>query len=89
MAENKTKKGIVSLPSGVQYRVIEDGNGAKHPTSQSEVTVHYRGTFPDGPYGEREQCAHRQAARENERRRRRKLGESEAGLPDPGARPGE
>jgi len=48
MAENKTKKGIVSLPSGVQYRVIEDGTGSKHPTAQSEVTVHYRGSLANG-----------------------------------------
>lgn len=47
MAENKTKKGIVSLPSGLQYRVIEDGTGKKvGPTS--EVTVHYRGSLSDG-----------------------------------------
>ncbi len=48
MAENKTKKGIVTLPSGVQYRIIEDGTGSKHPTAQSEVTVHYRGSLANG-----------------------------------------
>jgi len=48
LAENKTKKGIISLPSGMQYRVIEDGNGAKHPTAQSDVTVHYRGSLSNG-----------------------------------------
>jgi len=48
MAENKSKKGIVSLPSGVQYRVIEDGTGSKKPTAQSEVTVHYRGSLANG-----------------------------------------
>ncbi|MEO7199326.1 MAG: FKBP-type peptidyl-prolyl cis-trans isomerase [Dokdonella sp.] len=47
MAQNKTKKGIVSLPSGVQYRVIEDGTG-KQVTATSEVTVHYRGSLADG-----------------------------------------
>lgn len=47
MAANKTKKGIVSLPSGVQYRVIEDGTG-KQVTATSEVTVHYRGSLSDG-----------------------------------------
>ncbi len=47
MADNKAKKGIVSLPSGLQYRVIEDGTGKKvGPTS--EVTVHYRGSLSDG-----------------------------------------
>ncbi|MBN8481615.1 MAG: FKBP-type peptidyl-prolyl cis-trans isomerase [Xanthomonadales bacterium] len=47
MAQNKTKKGIVALPSGVQYRVIEDGTG-KQVTATSEVTVHYRGSLSDG-----------------------------------------
>lgn len=50
LAENKTKKGIVTLPSGVQYRVIEEGSaaGAKRATAQSEVTVHYRGSLASG-----------------------------------------
>ena len=47
MAENRTKKGIVVLPSGIQYRVIEDGNGRK-PTTTSQVTVHYRGSLSSG-----------------------------------------
>lgn len=47
MAENKVKKGIVSLPSGIQYRVIEEGNG-KRPLKNSEVTVHYRGSLTSG-----------------------------------------
>jgi FKBP-type peptidyl-prolyl cis-trans isomerase FklB len=47
LAENRTKKGIVVLPSGIQYRVIEEGNGAR-PTAKSEVTVHYRGSLPSG-----------------------------------------
>ena len=48
LADNKAKKGIVALPSGVQYRVIEDGTGSAHPTLQSEVTVHYRGSMSNG-----------------------------------------
>ena len=48
MADNKTKKGIVSLPSGLQYRVIEDGTGSKHPTAQTDVDVHYRGSLSNG-----------------------------------------
>ena len=47
MAQNKAKKGIVTLASGVQYRVIEDGNGAR-PNANSEVTVHYRGSLSSG-----------------------------------------
>ncbi|MEO8803942.1 MAG: FKBP-type peptidyl-prolyl cis-trans isomerase [Rudaea sp.] len=48
LADNKGKKGIVVLPSGVQYRVIEDGSGTRHPTKESEVTVHYRGSLMNG-----------------------------------------
>jgi len=48
MADNKAKKGIVALASGVQYRVIEDGTGTAHPTVNSEVTVHYRGSLMNG-----------------------------------------
>jgi len=47
MTENRAKKGIVALPSGIQYRVIEEGNGAR-PTATSEVTVHYRGSLISG-----------------------------------------
>lgn len=48
LADNKSKKGIVVLPSGVQYRVIEDGSGTRHPSDTSEVTVHYRGSLMNG-----------------------------------------
>jgi FKBP-type peptidyl-prolyl cis-trans isomerase FklB len=41
MTDNKAKKGIVVMPNGIQYRVIEEGNGAR-PTKTSEVTVQYR-----------------------------------------------
>jgi FKBP-type peptidyl-prolyl cis-trans isomerase len=47
LAENRAKKGIVVLPSGIQYRVIEDGTG-KRATPTSEVTVHYRGSLSSG-----------------------------------------
>ncbi|TAH46287.1 MAG: FKBP-type peptidyl-prolyl cis-trans isomerase [Gammaproteobacteria bacterium] len=47
MSENKTKKGIVVLPSGLQYRVIEEGTG-KQVAPTAEVTVHYRGSLSDG-----------------------------------------
>lgn len=47
MAENKTKAGVVTLPSGLQYKVIKEGNGAK-PTATDRVTVHYKGTLMDG-----------------------------------------
>jgi FKBP-type peptidyl-prolyl cis-trans isomerase FklB len=44
MAENKSKTGIQSLPNGIQYRVIEAGNG-RSPTATSEVSIHYRGSL--------------------------------------------
>ena len=47
LAANKSKTGIVALPSGVQYRVIEEGEGGR-PGLESRVTVHYRGSKLDG-----------------------------------------
>lgn len=44
---NKAKTGIVALPSGVQYRIIEEGAGAR-PGLESKVSVHYRGSKLDG-----------------------------------------
>jgi FKBP-type peptidyl-prolyl cis-trans isomerase len=46
-AENAKKAGIVTLPSGVQYKELKAGNGAK-PTDSDIVEVHYRGTLLDG-----------------------------------------
>ena len=47
LTANKAKTGIVVLPSGVQYRIIEEGDGAR-PGLESRVTVHYRGSKLDG-----------------------------------------
>jgi FKBP-type peptidyl-prolyl cis-trans isomerase len=47
LAENRAKNGVRTLPSGIQYRVIEEGNGPR-PTANSEVTVHYRGSLISG-----------------------------------------
>lgn len=47
LAENKTKDGVVVLPSGLQYKVINSGTGKK-PTESSNVTVHYTGTLING-----------------------------------------
>ena len=47
LAANKSKTGIVVLPSGVQYRIIEEGDGAR-PGMESKVSVHYRGSKLDG-----------------------------------------
>ena len=47
LAENGEKKGVITLPSGLQYKVLSDGTGPT-PTTRDIVTVHYRGTFIDG-----------------------------------------
>jgi len=47
-AENGKKKGVVTLPSGVQYKVLDGSGGNKSPTVDSEVTLQYRGQFLDG-----------------------------------------
>lgn len=44
---NLSKTGIVELPSGVQYRIIEEGDGPR-PNMDSKVSVHYRGSKLDG-----------------------------------------
>ena len=43
LAANATKPGVVVLPSGVQYRIIDEGEGAR-PGMDSTVKVHYRGS---------------------------------------------
>jgi FKBP-type peptidyl-prolyl cis-trans isomerase FklB len=44
---NKKKDGVVTLPSGLQYKVIKQGDGVK-PTASDTVKTHYRGTLVDG-----------------------------------------
>jgi FKBP-type peptidyl-prolyl cis-trans isomerase len=47
LEENKNKEGVQVTPSGLQYQVITQGDGAV-PDSSSMVTVHYTGTLIDG-----------------------------------------
>jgi FKBP-type peptidyl-prolyl cis-trans isomerase len=47
LAENKTKEGVVTLASGLQYKIIKAGEGNK-PNDGDTVRVHYRGTLIDG-----------------------------------------
>lgn len=44
---NAKKSGVVALPSGVQYRIIDEGEGAR-PGMDSTVKVHYRGSKMNG-----------------------------------------
>jgi len=47
LAENGKKEGVVTTPSGLQYKVVTMGTGAK-PTATDKVRVHYHGTTLDG-----------------------------------------
>ncbi len=47
LAENKTKPGIVTLPSGLQYKIINKGTGRK-PKLTDTVIANYRGTLING-----------------------------------------
>ena len=47
LAENKKKDGVIVTPSGLQYKVIKEGKGAK-PKTTDKVKVHYAGTLING-----------------------------------------
>jgi len=47
LSENKKKEGVVTLPSGLQYKVLKEGTG-KTPTDTDWVRIHFRGTLVDG-----------------------------------------
>ncbi|MDR0743439.1 MAG: FKBP-type peptidyl-prolyl cis-trans isomerase [Tannerella sp.] len=47
LAENKTKSGVITTPSGLQYKVITEGTGPK-PAAIDTVVVHYIGKYLDG-----------------------------------------
>lgn len=48
LEEMASSEGVVKLPCGVLYKVIEQGSGTVCPMLDSVVTVHYRGTLIDG-----------------------------------------
>ena len=47
MEKNKTREGVITTASGLQYEVIRDSDG-KRPTLNDTVTVHYKGQLADG-----------------------------------------
>jgi FKBP-type peptidyl-prolyl cis-trans isomerase FklB len=47
LAANKGKDGVITLPSGLQYKILKSGDGPK-PTKEQTVKCHYRGTLIDG-----------------------------------------
>ncbi len=48
LAENKTKDGVITLPSGLQYKVLEEGAGMEHPKVGTPCDCHYAGRLLDG-----------------------------------------
>lgn len=47
LEENKAKDGVVTLPSGLQYKIVKEGKGAK-PSASDRVKVNYKGTLTNG-----------------------------------------
>ncbi len=47
LAANKTKDGVVALPSGLQYKIVKEGTGPR-PTLDDTVLCHYKGTLING-----------------------------------------
>ena len=48
LEENKSKPGVVTLPSGLQYKVIYEGPGMDHPKVDTPCDCHYAGRLIDG-----------------------------------------
>lgn len=47
LSQNKSKEGVVALPSGLQYKVLKEGSGPK-PSIFDAVTIHYKGSLLNG-----------------------------------------
>ncbi len=48
LAKNKSVEGVIETASGLQYQVLQQGEGTEHPTARTKVKVHYHGTLLDG-----------------------------------------
>ena len=48
LAENKSNNGIITLDSGLQYKILKKGDGKFHPTIDSSCSCHYEGKLLDG-----------------------------------------
>mmetsp|Transcript_68566 Transcript_68566/g.135570 ORF Transcript_68566/g.135570 Transcript_68566/m.135570 type:complete len:237 (-) Transcript_68566:37-747(-) len=46
LEENKAKEGVITLKSGLQYKVLKKGDGQFHPKKDSDCSCHYAGTTP-------------------------------------------
>ena len=53
LEENKNKPGVITLPSGLQYKVLREGDGDSHPKASTSCECHYEGrtaqNYPNGP----------------------------------------
>jgi len=48
LEENKDKEGVITLPSGLQYKVLTQGSGTAHPLADTPCDCHYAGQLLDG-----------------------------------------
>ena len=48
LTNNKMIENVIETASGLQYQVLEKGEGSEHPTASSKVKVHYHGSLLDG-----------------------------------------
>jgi len=48
LAKNKAVEGVTETASGLQYQILQQGEGTEHPTATTKVKVHYHGTLLDG-----------------------------------------
>lgn len=48
LVENAKRETVVTTESGLQYEILQKGEGTEHPTATSKVKVHYHGTLIDG-----------------------------------------
>jgi FKBP-type peptidyl-prolyl cis-trans isomerase FklB len=48
LMENAKKEGVVTLPSGLEYKIIKAGSEGPHPKLSDDVTVHYEGRLVNG-----------------------------------------
>lgn len=48
LTQNKSKEGVITTASGLQYQILTQGDGTVHPKASDTVTVHYHGTLIDG-----------------------------------------
>lgn len=48
LSKNKVAEAVIETESGLQYQVLQKGDGTEHPTAHSKVKVHYHGTLLDG-----------------------------------------